>query len=804
MGIGIGTRLGPYLRRAAIGAGAQGDVYKAVDTTLDRAVVIKVLPEEHTVKSYSGKRFRREAKLAASLDHPNICTIHGLYEEGSVRYITMQYVEGKTVRQLVAGHPLELGSALAIAIQTAEALAAAHARGIIHRDIKAANVMVTDAGLVKVLDFGLAKLLEGSGEDTDDQHLTELGVPYGTATYAAPEQAKGGLVDHRADIFSTGVLLYEMLTGTWPFKGNSAVEVRYAVLHGKAKPLAEARAEDSPFIVRLQQILDRALAKEPADRYQQVEELRDDMRAVLKEVDPEASQAVSFTGSGSRVPPRFLAGVLRQTFFSKYKRAIIGGVAAALLAATIGAIYLTRARKPGVESLAVLPFANADPATEYLSDGITESLINSLAQLPAIKVRSRNSVFNYKGREANPETIGRDLGVGVVVAGAVQKRGDSLSVSVELIDTKDDSHIWGQRYTHSVNNLLTLQAELSRDITRSLRLRLTSAEQQQLVKNYATNSEAYELYLQGRYYWNKRTAEGLNKGIEYFQQAIEKDPGYALAYVGLAESYAVLSFYGDTDPKESFPKAKAAATSALQLDEMLGEAHASLGFVHMVYDWDWSGAEKEFKHAIEFNPNYASAWHWYGWHLTAMGRFDEAAAKLKRAQELEPLSQIIGTSLGEMYYYARQYDRAIEQLLKTLQIEKNFAQARMALGRCYLQKGDFSRAIAELSQARAISGETAMNSGNLGYAYAVSGQREQARKMLGEIREMAKQHYVSSYYVALIYVGLGEKDQGLEWLSKAQQEGSEQRLTLKVDPRLDSLRSDPRFQELLRNIGFAP
>src|SRR5918912_2628633 len=633
----LGSTLLNYRIIEKLGTGGQGTGYKAQDTRLGRTLVVKVLSPELTAREANLIRFEREAQLASSLDHPNICVIYGLHEAGGVHFITMQYIEGKNVRQLVNGRPLELRSALSVALQVADALAAAHARGIIHRDIKAGNVMVMDSGMVKVLDFGLAKLLEPSTEDSNDPHLTELGVPYGTATYAAPEQAAGERVDHRADIFSTGVLLYEMLTGTWPFKGKSVVEVRYQVLHGTPQPIAEVRGEDSPVIARLQEIFDHATAKDPAKRYQRIEEMRNDLRAVLREVDPEASQATSFTGGISPIAPRHrsASGIFAPL---KQHKKVAALIAAALLLAIGAGIYflLIRRHQSAVESLAVLPFTNNDPSTEYLSDGITESLINSLSQLPSIKVRSRNSVFQYKGQSPDPQKIGHDLNVRAVLTGQVEHHGDEIAVNVELIDTSDDSHIWGERYTRKLSDLTGLQQELSRAITDQLRLKLTGAEQRQLVKSYGTNSEAYQLYLQRRYYWNKRTAEGLQKGIDYFNQAKEKDLNYAPAYSGLADCYWLLNVYNVGPATDYSAKARAAATKALSLDETLAEAHASLASVSYRYDWNWAEAEQHFKRAVGLSPDYATAQQGYSALLAAESRFDEANAEARRAQELEP------------------------------------------------------------------------------------------------------------------------------------------------------------------------
>lgn len=798
-----GTRLGHYQIRSAIGVGGQGEVYKAVDTTLDRTVVIKVLPAEQTVKPASVERFRREAKLAASLDHPNICTIHGLYEAEGVRFIAMQHVQGQTVRQLVGGRPLELNLALSIAIQVADALTAAHASGIMHRDIKAGNVMVMDSGRVKVLDFGLAKLLEARAEDTNDPHLTELGVPYGTATYAAPEQASGDRVDHRADIFSTGVLLYELLTGTWPFKGKSVVEVRYAVLHHAPIPIAEARKEDSPIITRLQGILDRAMSKDANDRYQRVEELRDALRAVLREVDPEAS-SFHFTGGVSSIAPRAdgigrtIRRLERKTIF-----ALVAGVVVVALIAFGIYSFVFRGGNTAFESLAVLPFSNAgsDPGTEYLSEGITESLINSLSQLPAVKVRSRNSVFHFKGRQ-DPEKVGRELGVRAVLTGRLEKLGDDLLVNVELIDTQDDSHIWGARYTRKLSDLIGLQEELSRDIAGNLRLPLSGAEQQQLVKNYATNSESYQLYLQGRYQWNKRSADGLQQGIEYFNRALEKDPKYAPAYSGLADCYWLLNVYNVGPATQWNEKARAAATTALELDDTLAEAHASLASISYRYDWNWAEAEKHFKRALQLNPNYPTAHQWFSAMLAAMGRSDEANAEARKAHDLEPFSLTINSDLGRHLYYARQFEQALATHRNSLEMDQKFPRAHSETGYVMLQLKKPEEAVKEFQQALALDKDRLEALAGLGNAFAVSGQKQQALQVIAQLNELGRSHYVSPYHFAVVYTGLGERAQALDYLERAADERFNWLVFLKVEPIFDSLHSEPRFSALVQRVGF--
>jgi eukaryotic-like serine/threonine-protein kinase len=807
----IGRVLLNYRITEKLGEGGQGTVYRAVDTTLDRPVVVKVLPPELTDKTSNLTRFEREARLASSLDHPNICTIFGLYRVEGVHFIAMQHVEGLNVRQLVDGRPLELKSALSIAIQVADALAAAHARGIIHRDVKAGNVMVTDTGVTKVLDFGLAKLLERGNAGSTDPQITEVGVPYGTATYAAPEQAQGLTVDHRADIFSTGVLLYEMLAGTWPFQGKSVVDVRYAVVHEDPAPISEFRSEDESHVLpRIQAILDRALAKEPRDRYQKIEELRDDLRAVLREIDVDGSISTSHMSSGiPRVPPRHVqSGFERWSGMLLSKKGAVVAVAAVLLFAAVllGYNYVRRAGDASAEidSLAVLPFTNAsnDPNAEYLSEGITESLINSLSQLPNLKVKSRNTVFNYKARSADTKKIGKDLGVRALLSGRVAQHGDELAISVELIDTRDDSQIWGEQYSRKLTDIIALPEEIARDVSEKLRLRLSGTDEKQLTKNYATNSEAYRLYLQGRYYWNKRTAEGLQKGIEYFNQVIQKDENYAPAYTGLADCYALLNVYNVVPATEAYPKAQTAALKALQLDDTLSEAHASLAFVSYRYNWKWAEAEQQFKRALELNPSYATAHQWYSAFLAATGRHNEAVAEARRAQELEPFSLPINADLVRHLYYARQYDEALKEARKLLEMDENASRAHVELGQILEQQGKPDEAVAEFQKAVNLSDNSVSALTSLGHAYALAGKKAEAQKIIKRLEELSKQHYVSPYHTAVIYAGLGEREQALTWLEKARDERFNWMPFIQVDPPFDSLRSEPRFTELLRSIGL--
>jgi serine/threonine-protein kinase len=630
-------------------------------------------------------------------------------------------------------------------------------------------------------------------------------VPYGTATYAAPEQATGKRVDHRADIFSTGVLLYEMLTGIWPFQGKSVVEVRYAVINGVPRPVAEERHEDSPVIARLQQIIDRALAKKPADRYQRIEDFRNELRAVLLEVDPNAAQNISLSDGLASLVPRHMIGSGVMTRLLRNKAVTFAVTGVLLLSIAFGVyLYSRRVHPPVVESLAVLPFTNvnADPNTEYLSDGITESLINSLSQLPSVKVRSRNSVFHYKGQEADPQKVGREMDVRGVLTGRVERRGDEISIDVELIDTQDDSHVWGEQYRRKLSDLPMLQQELSRDITSKLRLRLSGVDQQKLVKSYATSSEAYQQYLQGRYYWNKRTPEGLQKGIEYFTRAIEKDGNYAPAFSGLADCYSLLNTYDIKPATESDPKAKEAATHALSLDETLSEAHASLASVSYRYFWKWAEAEQNFKRAIELNPDYATAHQWYSAMLAAEGRFDEAIAEARRAHELEPFSLTINAVVGRRLYYAHRYEEALAVHRQTLEMDRNFVRGHVELGTTLLQLGQTQEAVAEFQRALALDKNSPSALAGLGYAYAVSGQKSKAMQVVLQLQESARSRYVSPYHLAVIYTGLGEHEKALANLERAADERYNWLVFMRVEPLFDSLRSEQRFTSLVQRLGL--
>ncbi|MEN3325939.1 MAG: eukaryotic-like serine/threonine-protein kinase [Acidobacteriota bacterium] len=799
----LGQLLLHYRVVEKIGEGGQGTVYKVIDTTLDRPAVIKVIPPDLTDSASNLVRFEREAKLASSLDHPNICTIFGLHKVGDVQFIAMQFVEGRNVREIVDGKPLDLRRALSIAIQVTDALAAAHSRGIVHRDIKARNVMVTRSGTVKVLDFGLAKLIESPHSAASDPHLTEAGVPYGTSTYAAPEQAQGLTADHRADIFSTGVLLYEMLAGTWPFRGKTALDVRYAVVYQKPKPIVEARGEDSAALRRIQEILDKALAKAPQDRYQKIEDMRGDLQEVLREIEVDTSVGRTLTDApATTTVPRLITPT---TFWTTPRKLAV----AALALLVMGALaWLAFRRSPQAEpdsmisSLAVLPFTNNDPNTEYLSDGITESLIDSLSRIPNLKVKSSSTVFHYKGRETDPKKIGRELGVHALVSGTISQVGDDLSVSVELIDVRDDSHIWGERYGRKVSEVVALPQQISRDVSQRLRSGSDNLDHAQLTRNYSPDSEAYRLYLQGRYNWNKRTVQGLQNGIEYFGKAIQRDQDYALAYAGLADCYLLLNVYNVTSADDSFPKAEAASRKALSINESLAEAHTALGFVTYRYHLKWADAEEHFKKAIALNPNYATAHQWYGSYLAASGRLNEAVVEAKTAHDLEPFSLTIYSDYIRALYYAGRLDEARKESLKLMETDPSFARAHYELGLVAEEEGRFDEAINEFKLGLKALPDNVAALTALGHAQARAGKRADAEQAIARLQELSKQQYVSPFQTAVVYAGMDERKLALDWLEKSRDERFNWLPFIAVDPVLRNLRAETRFVELEKSLGL--
>jgi serine/threonine protein kinase len=789
----IGQTISHYRIVEQLGAGGMGVVFKAQDSRLERAVALKFLPEKLAQEPQALERFRREARAASALNHPGICTIYDIGEQDGRAFIAMEFIDGETLRSHIHGKALPLEELLGLGIQIAEALEAAHAEGIIHRDIKPANIFVTKRGRAKVLDFGLAKLVpkgfasadaDSGGELADSNSI--VGIISGTPSYMSPEQVRGDGLDPRTDIFSLGLLLYEMATGRQAFSGGTGGIIIEAVL---TRPPVPIRSINPGIPPRLEEIIDKALHKDRDQRYQNVADMRAELQRLKRELD-------SGTRAGDESSePATMSNASRQSPTGQQSSRTSTGQ-------TLG-VRGERASRI-IDSLAVLPFENAsrDPEHEYLSDGITASLINILATVPKLRVMAQSTVFRFKGREIDPQAVGRDLNVRAVLTGRMIQRGGSLRIGAELVDVATGSQLWGAQYDRKSGDIFEIQDEISNEISKKLRLQLTRAEKKRLTRRHTEDAEAYRIYLKGRHHWNKWTEEGFYKAIEHFQQAVEKDPGYALAYAGLADSYVLLGWNSYLPPKDAFPKGKAAAMTALRLDPDLGEAHAPLAAVLWLHDWQWPEAQKDFKRSLELNPTYPTANHWRAEYLMTMGRHEEAIAEMKNSQTLDPLSLIINVAIGWAYYMARRYDEALEQLLQTVELDPNYPVTCWILGLLYRTTGCFELAITEGEKGLKLSGGSPLMRAALAHSYGKAGRAKEALQILDDLTKLARHKYVAPHFFAGIYIGLGENDRAIEYLEKSYEEHSHWLIYLHIDPSMDDLRNDPRFQDLLRRVGL--
>jgi eukaryotic-like serine/threonine-protein kinase len=786
----IGHTILHYRIVERLGAGGMGVVFKAQDSRLERAVALKFLPEKLAQQPQALERFRREARAASALNHPGICTIYDVGEQDGLAFIAMEFIDGETLRSHIHGKALPLEELLELAIEIAEALEAAHAEGIIHRDIKPANIFVTKRGRAKVVDFGLAKLIPkgvASGDSVSDSEPPDsnsiVGIISGTPSYMSPEQVRGDGLDVRTDIFSFGLVLYEMATGRQAFGGGTGGAIIEAVL---TRPPAPVRSINPDIPPSLEAIIGKALHKNRDERYQHAADLRGDLQRLKREID---SGRVGEGGSESAT--LLNSGSLLSSSEARFGQA--------------GSLRPQRVSKT-IDSLAVLPFENVsrDPENDYLSDGITGSLINNLATVPKLRVMAQSTVFRYKGREIDPQAVGRELNVRAVLTGRMVQSGGSLRIGAELVDVATGSQLWGAQYDRKPGDIFAIQDEISSEISGKLRLQLTRTEKKRLVRRHTEDAEAYRLYLQARHHWNRWTEEGFYRAIGYFRQAVEKDPSYALAHTGLAESYVLLGWNSYLPPKDAFPKGKAAAMTALQLDPDLGEAHSPLAAVLWLHDWQWEEAQAEFKRSLELNPSYPAANHYYAEYIMTMGRHAEAIARMKNSQELDPLSLILNVAIGWALYMARRYDEAIEQLRRTVELDPNYPMTYWILGLIYRAKGRHELAITVGEKAVNLSGGSPLMRAALAHTYGKSGRAKEALQVLDDLRELAKHKYVVPHFFAGIYIGLRDNDQAMEYLEKSWEEHCHWLVYLHIDPTMDDLRDDARFQSLLKRVGLPP
>jgi serine/threonine protein kinase/Tfp pilus assembly protein PilF len=740
----IGQTVSHYKILSKLGEGGMGVVYRAEDTRLKRTVALKFLSPQAVGTKEDKTRFIHEARAAAALNHPNICTIYEIDECEGRSFIAMECVEGESLKARIQSGPLPLDQVIEIGVEIAGGLQEAHSKEIIHRDIKSANIMLTAAGRVKVTDFGLAK-------SPDRTQLTRSGTAVGTVAYMSPEQGRGDPVDFRTDIWSLGIVLYEMITGELPFKADYEQATMYLIMN-KEPQCVRTRRSDAPR--ELERIIEKALKKDVRDRYGSAQELKNDLESLVKTQTP-GSAARKATAQDS---------------------------------------------KP---SIAVLPFRDMSPQRdqEYFCEGIAEELINALVKIEGLRVSARTTTFQFKDRDSDIQKIGEQLKVKTVLEGSIRKSGNRLRITAQLINIEDGFHIWSERYDRDLDDIFAIQDEISLAIVDALKVKLLGDERSALIKRHTDDHEAHNLYLKGLYFWNRRLEGGMKKAMEHFSQAIERDPGYALAHVGIADTYNITGMFGYLPPNEVYPKAKEAAARAREIDGTLGEAHASLGFAHTFFDWDWAAAEREFKRALELNPKYATGHEWYGLYLFARGRFEEGIAETEVARDLDPLSPMINAVAGIAYYFARRYEKSIELHQRTLDMDPTFLLSNTYICMAYFSNGMYENALEVVRRAEASAAEHAYTLGYFGCFYGLCGREEDASRILDTLKEMAKRRYVSPLTQAFVFYGLGRIEEAVDWFEKAYEERASMLVFNKYAPYCEPLLQNARYRELMRKIG---
>ena len=820
-----GTKLGRYEIRSKIGAGGMGEVYLAEDTRLHRKVALKVLPTELAANKDRMRRFEQEARAAAALNHPNIATVYEIGASDGLNFIAMEFIDGVTLRDQIYKEQTELRKLLRFLQHAAEGLAKAHAAGIVHRDLKPDNIMITRDGHAKILDFGLAKLIEQApmaGSNSSEvatavmpRHSTP-GAIIGTVGYMSPEQAQGKTkeIDQRSDIFSFGCILFEAATHKKPFEGESVIKSLHEVVYESAPAIAELNPS-AP--AELQRIVRRCLAKDADERYQSIKEVAIELKGLRREMaddvghttvpPPVSTQSVLPDSRATREAPTPATSTVPAASSAEY---VVRGlkrhklVAIIVMVGLIGAGILlarylvTRNAATTIDSIAVMPFVNGsdNPDVEYLSDGMTETLINSLSKLPNLSVKARSSVFRYKAQEVDPQTVGNELKVQAILNGRIVQRGQDLILYLSLVETRTGNQLWGEQYSRKPGDLLSLQNDIGRDVATKLKTKLSGSEEAKVTRKYTQNPEAYQLYLQGRFFANKRTPETIKKAIEFYQQAIEKDPNYALGYAGLSDGYGQLGYYASDPAPATLIKAREAALRSLSLDNNLAEGHNALAFVLITADFDYAGGEREYKRAIELDPNYEPSHHNLGVMLFRTGRAAEGMAEVRRALELEPFSLVVNRLYGEVLVYGRRYDEGLAQLKKTAEMDPGFPSTYSALATAYRLMGRYAESVESYAKLQELNGQP-QTAALARASFAAGGWQRFMREMTSRRPEG-----FSSSMAAIFFAQLGEKDKAFVELNKAIENREYTIRFLKVEPGFDPLRDDPRFKELMQRMKF--